>query len=112
MADAAAWMTAVAAYRKAGYRIEVVALAVTEAVSQLGVLDRYLRLAEEGRARYVGWGNHDACAAALPIALADIEARRLADRVVVIRRAGEACTPTNALATATGASRPAAARRC
>lgn len=60
-----------------------------EAVSQLGVLDRYLRLAEEGRARYVGWDNHDACAAALPIALADIEAGHLADRIVVVRRVGE-----------------------
>ncbi|MEU0688340.1 hypothetical protein [Streptomyces uncialis] len=32
------------------------------------------------RARYVGWGNHDACAVALPVALADVEAGRLADR--------------------------------
>ncbi|MGW2107624.1 zeta toxin family protein [Streptomyces sp. NPDC001948] len=89
VADLAAWLAAVAAYREAGYRIEVVALAVPEAVSQLGVLDRYLRLAEEGRARYVGWDNHDTCAVALPAALADIEAGRLADRVVVVRRAGE-----------------------
>lgn len=36
----------------------------------------------------MGWDNHDACAAALPTALAEIEAGRLADRVVV-RRAGE-----------------------
>ncbi|WP_327311753.1 zeta toxin family protein [Streptomyces sp. NBC_01243] len=34
-------------------------------------------------------GHHDTCAAALPAALADIEAGRLADRVVVVRRAGE-----------------------
>ncbi|MER5781312.1 zeta toxin family protein [Streptomyces mobaraensis] len=89
LADSASWLATLTAYREAGYRIEVVALAVPEAVSQLGVLDRYLRLAEEGRARYVGWDNHDACAAALPDALAGIEARRLADRVVVVRRAGE-----------------------
>ncbi|MGW8065894.1 zeta toxin family protein [Streptomyces ziwulingensis] len=89
LADPAGWLATLAIYRAAGYRIEVVALAVPEAVSQLGVLDRYLRLAEEGRARYVGWDNHDACAAALPTALADIEAGRLADRVVVVRRAGE-----------------------
>ncbi|MGW7328141.1 zeta toxin family protein, partial [Streptomyces sp. NPDC054840] len=89
LADPAEWLAKLAAYRRAGYRIEVVALAVPEAVSQLGVLDRYLRLAEKGRARYVGWGNHDACAAALPVALADVEAGRLADRVVVVRRAGE-----------------------
>ncbi|MFD9240649.1 zeta toxin family protein [Streptomyces sp. NPDC059556] len=89
LADPAGWLAVLAGYRAAGYRVEVVALAVPEAVSQLGVLDRYLRLAEEGRARYVGWDNHDACAAALPTALANIEAGRLADRVVVVRRAGE-----------------------
>ncbi|MFD5557641.1 zeta toxin family protein [Streptomyces sp. NPDC127068] len=89
LADPAGWLDTLAVYRAAGYRVEVVALAVPEAVSQLGVLDRYLRLAEEGRARYVGWDNHDACAAALPTALADIEAEHLADRVLVVRRAGE-----------------------
>ncbi|MEV7617076.1 zeta toxin family protein [Streptomyces sp. NPDC089799] len=89
LADPAGWLATLATYRAAGYRIEVVALAVPEAVSQLGVLDRYLRLAEEGRARYVGWDNHDACAAALPTTLADIETGRLADRVVVVRRGGE-----------------------
>ncbi|MFE3144294.1 zeta toxin family protein [Streptomyces scopuliridis] len=89
LADPDKWLASVAAYRRAGYRVEAVALAVPEAVSQLGVLDRYLRLAEEGRARYVRWDNHDACAAALPAALADIEAGRLADRVVVVRRAGD-----------------------
>ncbi|AXE27948.1 Zeta toxin family protein (plasmid) [Streptomyces globosus] len=89
LADPAGWLATLAVYRAAGYRVEVVALAVPEAVSQLGVLDRYLRLAEEGRARYVGWDNHDACAAALPTALAEVEAGHLADRVVVVRRAGE-----------------------
>ncbi|MEW2623588.1 zeta toxin family protein [Streptomyces sp. NPDC048106] len=85
LADPAGWLARLAAYRTASYRIEVVALAVPEAVSQLGVLDRYLRLAEEGRARYVGWDNHDACAAALPAVLTDLEAGRLADKVVVVR---------------------------
>ncbi|MFJ2781574.1 zeta toxin family protein [Kitasatospora sp. NPDC087315] len=80
------FLAEIAAYRRAGYRIEIVALAVPEALSQLGVLDRYLRLALEGRARYVGWDNHDACAAALPAALAAVEAGRLADRVFVVRR--------------------------
>lgn len=51
--------------REAGYRVEIVALAVPEAVSQLGILDRYLRLGEDGWARYVSWDNDDACAAAL-----------------------------------------------
>ncbi|MER8188397.1 zeta toxin family protein [Kitasatospora sp. NPDC094015] len=80
------FLAALAAYRRAGYRVEIVALAVPEAVSQLGVLDRYLHLAGEGRARYVGWDNHDACAAALPAVLAAVEAGHLAERVVVVRR--------------------------
>ncbi|WP_234381583.1 zeta toxin family protein [Streptomyces sp. NRRL S-1521] len=89
LADPAAFMAAAAVYRRAGYRIEFVALAVPEAVSQLGVLDSYLRLAEEGRARYVSWDNHDACAQALVEVLTDIEARHLADRVVVVRRGAQ-----------------------
>ncbi|KEF04810.1 Zeta toxin family protein [Kitasatospora aureofaciens] len=89
LADPARWRATAAAYRQAGYRIEVVALAVPEAVSQLGVLDRYLRLAEQSRARYVSWDNHDACAAALPTTLAAIEAEHLADRVVVVRRGAQ-----------------------
>ncbi|MET8755213.1 zeta toxin family protein [Streptomyces sp. NPDC004667] len=89
LADPAGWLASAAVYRAAGYRVEVVALAVPEAVSQLGVLDRYLRLADEGRARYVGWDNHDACAAALPSALANVEAGHLADCVLVVRRDGQ-----------------------
>ncbi|MEV5982808.1 zeta toxin family protein [Streptomyces sp. NPDC052114] len=85
-----AFQASAAAYRRDGYRVEVVALAVPEAVSQLGVLDRYLRLAAEGRARYVAWDNHDACAAALVDTLTVIEAERLADKVVVVRRAPDA----------------------
>ncbi|GLW58124.1 zeta toxin family protein [Kitasatospora phosalacinea] len=83
------FLAEVAAYRQAGYRVEIVALAVPEALSQLGVLDRYLRLAVEGRARFVGWDNHDACAAALVTALAAVEAGHLADRVFVVRRGTE-----------------------
>ncbi|GAA1924238.1 zeta toxin family protein [Streptantibioticus ferralitis] len=109
LAEPAAWRGAVAAYRQAGYRIEVVALAVPEAVSQLGVLDRYLRLADEGRARYVSWDNHDACAAALPTTLADIEAERLVDRVVVVRRGAEVVY-SNELAVGGQWMRPAGAR--
>ncbi|MER5201172.1 zeta toxin family protein [Streptomyces sp. NPDC002755] len=89
LADPDAFKAAVAAYRRARYRIEFVALAVPEAVSQLGVLDRYLRLADEGRARYVSWDNHDACARALVDVLTDIEAEHLADRIVVVRRGAQ-----------------------
>lgn len=108
LADPARWRTAVAAYRQAGYRIEVVALAVPEAVSQLGVLDRYLRLAEESRARYVSWDNHDACAAALPTTLAAIEAEHLADRVVVVRRGAQVLYVNERAADGRWARRPGA----
>ena len=84
------FLEGIAAYRRAGYRVEIVALAVPEALSQLGVLDRYLNLAVEGRARFVGWDNHDDCAAALPAALAAVEAGHLADRVFVVRRGTQA----------------------
>ncbi|WP_424217754.1 zeta toxin family protein (plasmid) [Streptomyces sp. BI20] len=70
-----------AAYRAAGYRIEVVALAVAEARSQLSVLDRFL-----DTGRFVAWENHDTTAAALPDVLAAVEAEGLADRVTVVRR--------------------------
>ncbi|MCJ0875253.1 zeta toxin family protein [Streptomyces sp. AP-93] len=86
LADPEVFRGSAAAYRQAGYRIEVVALAVPEAVSQLGVLDRYLRLAVAGRARYVSWENHDRCAAGLVASLEACEAERLADRVVVVGR--------------------------
>ncbi|MGW2540299.1 zeta toxin family protein [Kitasatospora sp. NPDC001574] len=83
------FLSEIAVYRRAGYRVEIVALAVPEALSQLSVLDRYLHLAVQGRARYVGWDNHDACAAALPATLAAVEAGHLADRVFVVRRRTE-----------------------
>ncbi|WP_414170890.1 zeta toxin family protein (plasmid) [Streptoverticillium reticulum] len=90
LADPQEFRTAAAAYRQAGSRIEVVALAVPEAVSQLGILDRYLRHAEAGTARFVSWENHDQCAAGMLRTLAAIEAEQLADRVVVVRRGAEA----------------------
>ncbi|MET9646274.1 zeta toxin family protein [Streptomyces syringium] len=90
LADPDETRTAAAAYRQAGYRVEIMALAVPEAVSQLGTLDRYLRLAEDGRARYVSWENHDACAAGMLRSLAVVEAEHLADRVVIVRRGAKA----------------------
>ncbi|WP_230864353.1 zeta toxin family protein [Streptomyces clavuligerus] len=86
LADPSGWMASLTEWRRAGYRIEVVALAVPEAVSQLGVLDRCLRLAEDGAARYVSWDSRGACAAALPRALEAVETGGLADRVTVVRR--------------------------
>ncbi|MBC3844558.1 AAA family ATPase [Streptacidiphilus sp. 4-A2] len=74
------------AYRRSGYRVEIVALAVPEALSALGVLDRYLRLAEQGRPRFVSWDNHDACAAAPARHPGRGGGRGLADRITIVRR--------------------------
>lgn len=76
------------AYRAAGHRIEVVALATAEALSQLGIVDRFLTEAADGGGRYVSWENHDTCAKGLLATLAVIETEQLADRVTVVRRDG------------------------
>ncbi|MFJ9777870.1 zeta toxin family protein, partial [Kitasatospora sp. NPDC101157] len=73
------------AYREAGYRVEVVAVACALAWSQLGVLERYLG-DEDGAGRYVSWANHDECARQLSRTLAVLEEERLVDRVTVVRR--------------------------
>lgn len=77
-----------AAYRGAGHRIEVVALATPEALSQHGILDRFLSEAIDGGGRYVSWENHDYCARQMLVTLAVIEAEQLADRITVVRRDG------------------------
>ncbi|MET7300783.1 zeta toxin family protein [Embleya sp. NPDC005575] len=86
LADVDAFRADAAAYRWAGFRVEVLALATPEALSQLGILDRYVTGAVDGAGRYVSWANHDNCAQALPDCLAAIEAECLADRVTVVRR--------------------------
>ncbi|MFE5199014.1 zeta toxin family protein [Streptomyces sp. NPDC056601] len=87
LADEEKFLTTAAAYRKAGFRIEIVALAVPEAVSQLGVFERFVAQAvEEDGGRFVGWKNHDACARGMPEVLAAVEAKRAVDRVSVVRQ--------------------------
>ncbi|WP_329374928.1 zeta toxin family protein [Streptomyces sp. NBC_01483] len=76
------------AYRDAGHRIEVVAVATSEALSQLGIVDRFLTEAVADGGRYVSWEKHDTCAKNLLNTLAVIEAEQLADRVTVVRRDG------------------------
>lgn len=74
-------------YRATGYRVELVALATAEATAHLSGLDRYLtQVAERGVGRYVSWGNFDRCARNLPPFLQRVEAERLADQVMVVRR--------------------------
>ncbi len=86
-ADADDVRAQVLAYRGAGYRVEVVALACAPAWSQLGVLTRYTEQAlATGTGRYVSWENHDACAAALVATLRMVETEKLADRITVVRR--------------------------
>ncbi|MEU8843437.1 zeta toxin family protein [Streptomyces roseus] len=84
LADAAEFRTSAAAYRQAAHRIEVVAVATAEALSQLGLVDRFL----SGDDRYVSWENHDVCAREMLATLAVIEAEHLADRITVVHRDG------------------------
>ncbi|MFJ3770738.1 zeta toxin family protein [Streptomyces sp. NPDC090075] len=75
------------ALRTAGQRIDVAVLATSEALSRLGVLDRYVQQIHATRAgRYVSWENHDAGVSGLPTTLQVIEDERLADRITVFRR--------------------------
>jgi len=105
------------AYREAGYRVEVVVLAVAEAVTQLSVLDRYLaQVSKDGAGRYVSWDNHDQCVRNLPAFLEVIEAEQLADRVMVVRRDLEMLhdnerTPDGSWRETPGASQALAAER-
>ncbi|MGW6571967.1 zeta toxin family protein [Streptomyces sp. NPDC054945] len=86
LADPAEIRAVSAVYRAAGYRIELVVLAVAEAVSQLAVLKRFFSPDADGGGRYVAWDNQDACTTGLPKTVALVEAERLVDRVMVVRR--------------------------
>lgn len=75
------------AYRRSGYRVEVLVIAEAEALTELSTLDRYLgQVAEEGEGRFVSWGNQDRCRLRLTESLQVIEERQLAHRVTVARR--------------------------
>ncbi|NUK53386.1 zeta toxin family protein [Streptomyces lunaelactis] len=110
LSDPAEFRTSAAAYRQAGSRIEVVALATPQALSQLGILDRFLTEAISGAGgRYVSWENHDSCAKEMLTTLAVIEAEQLADRITVVRRDGTVLYD-NELVDAAWRRRPAADR--
>ncbi|MBB1258327.1 zeta toxin family protein [Streptomyces alkaliterrae] len=109
-ADPAEFRSSSVAYRGAGHRIEVVALATSEALSQLGLLDRFLNGDAGGdRRRYVSWENHDSCAKGQLETLAVIETEQLADRVTVVRRDGTVLYD-NELVGGSWRRRPAAAQ--
>ncbi|WP_165956725.1 zeta toxin family protein [Kribbella antibiotica] len=87
LADPKEFRQASAAFRAAGFRIEVAAMAVPEAMSRLGIVARYLeQAAVHGRGRFVAKSNHDACYRGVPETMAAIEAAQLADNVLVFRR--------------------------
>ncbi|AXK37814.1 ATP/GTP-binding protein [Streptomyces armeniacus] len=90
LGDVEEFRAASRAYREAGYRIEVAALATPEAWSQLRVLDRYVRQVHAtGAGRYVSWENHDGCSDSMLETLSAIESEVLADRVTILRRSHE-----------------------
>lgn len=109
LADAGDFRTSAAAYRRAGHRTEVVAVATAEALSQLGIVDRFLTEAVDGGGRYVSWENHDSCAGGMLATLAVIESEQLADRITVVRRDGTVLYD-NELTDGTWRRRPAADR--
>lgn len=87
LADPEEFRLSAAAFRDAGFRTEVLALAVPEAVSQLSLLERFLDEAVDERGgRYVSGDNHDDCAAGLLRTLAAVEAEQSVDRIAVVRR--------------------------
>jgi len=110
LADPDGFRASALAYRAAGHRIEVVAVATAQAWSQLGILDRFLTDAAGGGGRYVSWDNHDTCAKDMLRTLAVVEAEQLADRVTVLRHDGTVLY-TNDLAPAGGWRRRPAAER-
>lgn len=91
LADPDDFRASSSAYRRSQHRIEVLALATPEALSQLGILDRFLTEASGGAGgRFVTWANHDSCATSMLTTLAVIEAEQLADRITVVTRDGTA----------------------
>ncbi|MBT2446200.1 zeta toxin family protein [Streptomyces sp. ISL-43] len=85
LADPAEARTVSALYRAAGYWIELVVLAVAEADSQFGALERFLAPGADG-GRYVAWDNQDHCSDGLLTSLEVIEAEHLVDRITAVRR--------------------------
>ena len=74
-------------FRAAGTRVEVAVMGVPEALSRLGIVDRYLRQVEiHGHGRFVAQSNHDACYRGVRETVAAIQTQETADNVVVFRR--------------------------
>ncbi|WP_329003318.1 zeta toxin family protein [Kribbella sp. NBC_00709] len=90
VADPEAFAASAAAFKAAGYHVEVAILAVHEAHSRLGVLQRHLRALEAfGFGRLVTQSRHDAGYAGVLRAAELIDAGDWADRVGVLRPDGQ-----------------------
>ncbi len=77
----------VARFRDAGYRVEVAVLAVHEACSRLGALERYLRqVAVTGAGRLIDRHIHDACYRGVFRSADGIDTSRVVHSVFALRR--------------------------
>ncbi|MEU5436454.1 zeta toxin family protein [Streptomyces sp. NPDC020719] len=107
-ADPAQLRGAAGLYRRAGYRVEVVALATPVAWSQLSAVTRVLDEAPDGSG-WLPWDVLDSAAERLPALLAVVEAEQLAEHVLVVRP-GMAPLYANELAGGVWRQAPAAGR--
>jgi hypothetical protein len=84
------FLDSAAAFRKAGYRVELVVLAVRAADSRLGTAMRHARAIGVGGppARFTSASGHDRCFAAVADAAQAAERGAVADSVTVRRRDG------------------------
>ncbi|MEU8224659.1 zeta toxin family protein [Kribbella sp. NPDC048915] len=90
LVDPSAFVASARALKAAGYQVEVALLAVHEAVSRLGVLQRHLRALEAfGYGRLVSPSRHDAGYDGVLQAAALIDEGTWADRVGVLRPDGQ-----------------------
>lgn len=97
-----------AAFRAAGYRVEVVALAVP--LSRLGILTRYAAQVDaHGRGRIVEPENHDTCYTGLAATVAGIDTDRSADAIRIVRRGNETLYANTLTAAGEWADPPGAA---
>lgn len=90
MTKPADFLEPVQQYRAAGYRVEVAVLAVPEALSRLGVVDRYrAEVASTGRGRVIDAEIHDTTYRGVLDAAGQIDRDQLAHHVFVLRRGNE-----------------------
>lgn len=95
------------AFRDGGYTVEVALMAVPEALSRLGILDRYWRdVIDLGEGRFVDPAIHDECYQGVLRAAAAVEHDDLGDTVFAFRRSGQAVYANSRDASGTWVSPP------